>query len=123
MIETLLLNGGAVAGGDQTVIFKQGAFKSIVRPKYVSGLHSPHYCTYTSGYKHVQTPYDVALINHYWTRDEDYFYNNKIPRRNNWGTDTETVLLWSAGLNLDTPYGRSILRSVPALRKRMGKRD
>lgn len=120
LIETLLLNGGAVAGGDQNGIFQSGAYKSIVRPKYVEALNSAHYCLYRPDRQHIQTGYDQALINHYWTRDEDFLYNKKIPLREIWGTDTQTVLDWAGGMNQNTPYGRSISRFIPELRKRMG---
>ena len=33
-------------------------------------------------------------INHYWSRDEDFFYNRKIPRHKKWGgmIDPQRVL-------------------------------
>jgi len=69
------------------------ALKSIVKPRFVAWFLNPHRCTYNHGYavteNHVEikdntTPFnsvDKLRINHYWTRDETYFNNVKIPRR------------------------------------------
>lgn len=120
MIELLVLNGGAAAGGVPGDIWAQGAYKSIVRPKYVKSIDSPHYCTYKSGREHILLDFKQAQINHYWTRDEEFLYNVKIGRRCAWGGDPETVLFYAGKMHHDTPYGKPILKFVAELHKRMG---
>lgn len=67
-------------------------FKSIVQPRYVTHCKNPHFCNYIHGAYHVNTKgekakinnkkvyTDIMVINHYWTRDEWYLNNIKIPR-------------------------------------------
>ena len=118
LIETLLLNSGPAAGGNRSDIWNQGAYKSIVHPELVTAMNSPHYCTYIQGFSHFLLNYDQIHINHYWTRDIDYLNNVKIPRRNAWGQDANSVLTWAAGMN-GTSDNNPILRFVPALKNRM----
>lgn len=119
MIEALTLNGGKAANGDIGKVWQQGAYKSIVRPKYVNNAASPHYCGYSKGRRH-QMIEKKAQINHYWTRDEKFLLEDKIPRRVHWGQKVDSVLLWAEGMNQETPQGKPILRFVPELRKRLG---
>lgn len=120
LIETLLLNSGPAAGGIAGDIWNQGAYKSIVRPEFVAGICSPHYCGYVKGREHILLGFEKAQINHYWTRDEYFLHQVKIPRRGAWKQSADSVLGWAAGMNSDTPYGKPILKYVDALRKRMG---
>lgn len=120
MIETLILNGGPAAGGNPMAIWKQGAYKSIVRPKKVDKLVSPHYCKYYEGMHHIQLSFDVAQINHYWTRDEAFLHEVKIPRRIKWGQSPESVIAWAKGMNNDTIYGKRITKFIVPLRLIMG---
>ncbi len=120
MIEALLLNGGPASNGDLNKVWSQGSYKSIVRPKYVSNAASPHYCGYTQGRRHIMLNFNVAQINHYWTKDEKFLLEVKIPRRQAWGQSTDSVINWSNGMNKETPYGKPILRFIPELRKKMG---
>lgn len=55
-------------------------------------------------------------INHYWTRDEEYFINKKIPRQKKWGgkPDAQQILF-----HLNAEQDTTIFRFVPALRKAM----
>ena len=68
--------------------------KSIIKPKRVECFINPHYAHYLPGYFQVDTnkePFEGALspsilvdrlkVNHYWTRDEHYFWNYKVPRQ------------------------------------------
>lgn len=119
MIEVLTLNGGKSANGDISKVWQQGSYKSIVRPKYVSNVPSPHYCGYVKGRRHLMIDKE-AQINHYWTRDEKFLHQEKIPRRIHWGQKSDSVILWAEGMNKETPEGKPILRFVPELRKRMG---
>lgn len=120
LIETLLLNGGPAAGGKPSEIWNSGAYKSIVRPKWVSQLKSPHYCHYRKGKQHTMVSFNLGQINHYWTRDEAFLHEVKIPRRKKWGQSEESVLNWASGMNHETMYGHRITRFVPELRQVMG---
>ena len=72
--------------------------KSIVRPERASHFINPHHPLYLKGYFQINTdelpfegrfcPYirtNKLCINHYWTRDEDFFYHTKIPRQKKFG--------------------------------------
>ena len=123
LIETLLLNGGAAAGGNESAIWNQGAYKSIVRPEYVDHIPSPHYAVYKKGRGHIMMKFNQAQINHYWSRDEYFLHHVKIPRRAGWNQSADSVLSWEVGMNNDTAYGKPILQYVPELRQRMGLSD
>jgi hypothetical protein len=119
LIETLVLSNGT--GNDH--------FKSIIRPEKVSWVCSPHYVIYKEGCLHctpsnqlVLPPFvevDRIRINHYWSRDEWYLNNIKIPRRVKWGTPMEVCLLW--GQINNAYYDTSIFRFIDPLRKRLFK--
>jgi hypothetical protein len=120
LIETLLLNEGWV----------NGAWKSIFRPERVDldvsrgPLLGPHAPKYLPGWEKAPL-LDVQEIqcNHYWTRDEYYFYNFKIPRRAKWNLKEGTAKEWcenaAKNYNRSTPAGEVILRFIPELRRRM----
>lgn len=108
-----------------------GHVKSIVRPETVATFNNPHYATYKKGYTQVnenKEPFSGAIkkeisvnilrINHYWTRDENYFFNVKVPSRVKRGFSVEKELAKAQNYNdvLDT----DMFRFVPALRKKMG---
>lgn len=108
-----------------------GHVKSIVRPERVSHFPNPHYAIYKLGYGQVnenkvafegpinkEISSNILRINHYWTRDEDYFFNVKVPSRVKRGLSKETELKRAGNYNaeLDT----SMFRFVPALRAKMG---
>lgn len=119
LIQTLTLNSGAAADGVISNIWNQGAYKSIVRPDLVSGTSSPHYCHYIKDRQHLMVDFELAHINHYWTRDNDFFQNVKIPRRQLWGQNVDSSIAVAAAMNKET--GPSpILRFVSQLRERMG---
>lgn len=120
LIETLLLNSGPLLGGNVSKIKSQGFFKSIIRPKYVSEVVSPHYCKYIPGKRHTLLNLSMAQINHYWTRDETFLYDIKIPRRIKWGGSKESVLIRNGEMNHKTDLDKPILRFVPLLRQKMG---
>lgn len=106
--------------------------KSIVQPKRVVGFsstpHSPdfysqHYLVNTDKIPFIGffSPYiqvDQLRINHYWTRDEQFFWNQKIPRQAKWqGWTAEDIA------HIPDKYNQhkdlTIQRFVPALRKQM----
>lgn len=87
--------------------------KSIVKPKYVVKSVNPHCCLYRSGYYHVNGRGEVVedknngvyidkiRVNHYWSRDEWYLYNYKIPRQQKWieNFPVEAILMGVKELN------------------------
>ncbi len=118
LIETLIMHSGPANGGDINAIWQNGSYKSIVRPKYVSSVPSPHFCNYKGKRKHLLENYEIAHINHYWTRDQFFMETHKIPRRELWGQSAESVREWEAQMNQrcdDNP----ILRFVSLLRENM----
>lgn len=122
MIESLVCHSGPASNGEISQVWNQGSYKSIVRPNYVNGIFSPHYCLYVEGRRHEMLPYEIIRINHYWTRDNDFFLNVKIPRRAAWGQESASALAWAAGMNGRTK-NNPILRFVPKLRKKMGLQE
>lgn len=91
--------------------------KSIVKPEHVKNCTNPHFCLYKPGYWHVNTslqrvscisPVDISMmqINHYWTRDEFYLHNRKIPRYTKWGgsDSTQGVLEHAEKMNDEDDY-------------------
>jgi hypothetical protein len=112
--------------------YSENAFvKSIVRPRKVSHMSDPHFAKYTEGYFQVNsdkkqisgsiTPYvaaDKIRINHYWTRDEWYFYNVKCARRQKWQEGYQGQINRLRNLNHSPDY--TIQRFVPALKTKMG---
>ncbi len=100
--------------------------KVIVNPKHVKKFKSPHRAIYKSGYlafnsnNRVMTasiaPYilaDKIRINHYWSRDEDYFHLFKVPRRQEWADGGSYERL----LDINKEQDLSILKYVPKLKK------
>src|SRR5262249_29916937 len=108
--------------------------RSIVQPARVTGCHNPHYVEYGSGHVQVNAdklPFDgpfapyvaceAIRANHYWTRDEWYFYNCKLPRSRRAGFYRPNALVEErlAVFNSCQSDG-AILRFVPALRMQLG---
>ncbi len=85
--------------------------KSIVNPRRVKKVVDPHYVEYKAFYYHVDTNknryhhpgsrvlIDKLRINHYWTRDEYYLYQVKIPRWQNLGIDLNEMLKNASEMN------------------------
>lgn len=107
MIESLTMNGGT-----------NGLFKGIYRPKLIESIGNPHWANIKPGKRASGFNPDRARINHYWGRDEDYFYKKKVPMREKWGGSKASCEAWNAGNNQAPDY--TILRFVPELRRRMG---
>jgi Glycosyltransferase family 92 len=79
--------------------------KSIVRPERVKNFRCPHTANYVKNYKGVDMNkkntnrvtskkilIDCLRINHYWTRDEDFFIEVKASRRDKPNGDYEKFL-------------------------------
>lgn len=106
--------------------------KSIVQTRYVDHFEHSHAAIYRPPYFHVdarkqkieinsmrsQNHRDLIRINHYWTRDESYFYDIKLScwKKRGWLThhDIERANL------LNKHYDNSIFKFIPDLRERMG---
>lgn len=105
--------------------------KSIVRPEYIQDCENPHFFIYKPGYAQVTAdkipfsgpfaPYisiEKIRINHYWTRDEYYLMNFKIPRHKSWGVSVFTdELLNYLNAHSDT----AIFRFIPRLNSSLFK--
>lgn len=104
--------------------------KSIVRPERASHFLNPHHPLYLKGFYQVNTdkiasegPFfssyiqtNQLCINHYWTRDEEFFFKTKIPRQKMWGGKpiAQDILI-----KLNEEQDETIQRFVPSLKKRM----
>lgn len=123
LIETLLLKSSKDSKNDVTMV------KTIVRPERVS-KPKIHRCSFYEPFIAVNSDktqceqtsrqnvvIDQIRINHYWTRDEDYFFNVKVPCRVNrgWKVDVEFF-----NQTLNAKSDEVMLKFVPALRKKMG---
>jgi hypothetical protein len=117
MIESLVSSSGTETQGPFP--WDQGTFKSIVRPNYTKSFESPHVAIYESGHYHVPLYHDLMQINHYWTKDDAFFNEVKVPRNARRGVPVETSIAWAAVMNKETRMSAPILRFVPSLRKRM----
>jgi hypothetical protein len=102
--------------------------KSIVQPKRARNI-AVHHPKCKRGFFQVNTnqeiltanysPYvlvDKLRLNHYWTRDENYFYMTKLPSRKNRQWQIEEDLLRAYSFNYEED--KSITRFVPQLRKK-----
>lgn len=105
--------------------------KSIVRPERVADFKSAHQPIYLDGYSGVNTdkiPFETdqsdyvlfnkLRINHYWTRDEDFFCKVKVPRQLKWGGQPNPPHLLS---KMNAAKDETILRYVPALKKKLNE--
>jgi Glycosyltransferase family 92 len=106
--------------------------KSIVRPECVESFTNPHSCCFKPGFFQVDSnkqefsgPYspniliDKIRINHYWSRDEEFFQRVKINRRQGWGEDiSEIINRWNI-LNSEEDEEKEIFKFIPKLRKKM----
>jgi hypothetical protein len=107
-------------------------FKTIVQPKVVSNYkvhggdyHEPWYGIFPHkkrGGANQPIHIDIVRIHHYWTRDEDYFLNQKIPRRERYEKAPYTAeRIEQIYADFNQVEDKTILKFVPALRKRLGK--
>ena len=97
--------------------------KTICRPKYVSACENPHFFKYKWFYKSVDENLNThqgaftnsnsvenLRINHYWSRDLDFFVNQKLKRQEKFGSNVNQIIESEKSLNkiLDT----SILNNI-----------
>lgn len=104
--------------------------KSIVRPEAVASCPSPHFVIYKLGYYQVNAnqepfqgpfpPYvavDKIRVNHYWSRDEAFFYATKVKRRAGFNEAANQAEQRVHNLNIVPDH--AILRFVPQLQLAM----
>lgn len=101
--------------------------KSIVRPEFVKCVTNPHYCKFLYGayqvnsnkepcsgaFSHVLV--DKIRINHYWTRDEKFFHETKVARREGWLDGASYV----RANNINAVVDQAIYKYIPRLRERL----
>lgn len=108
-------------------------YKSIVQPDYVVDCTHPHFCNYLPNYWHVHTNREIpdALpskylcidkirLHHYWTKDEKFFREVKVPRYQLWFGSSEEYSNHIKN-ELNTEEDLSMLRFVDRLREAMLK--
>lgn len=112
MIEVLTKNSGRT---------KDALYKSIVKPKDVIECGNTHYAALVKKRKTEHVPFEHAQINHYWTRDELYLMQTKLPRREKIGYSADTVLKWAEDFNHDNDEtARPISRFIETIRQKLG---
>ena len=108
--------------------------KSIVQPRCVDKFVQMHSCLYSPPYFHVNprknrllenlmrsnNSRDLICINHYWTRDENYFNNQKLACRKNRGWPVDADVKKAQIINQYRNH--SISRFITPLRERMKKK-
>lgn len=121
LIEMLVLKADANSSVNTHV-------KTIVRPERVLKPNI-HRCSYQTPFvginsngevtkgSHQEVLIDKILINHYWTRDQDYFMNIKIPSRKKRGRGVDVEFYEK---NYNQQYDFIMSKFVPKLRKIMG---
>ena len=89
-------------------------FKSIVQPEHVRDCTHPHFCNYTKDHWHVNTNFqayspndckgpnlcvDKIRLHHYWTKDEKFFREVKLPRCLLWGLEEGAYIAYKDSLS------------------------
>jgi hypothetical protein len=112
-----------------TLFWKNYFIKSIVRPERVKSFPSCHWARLYGKYNSVdinkrrvkgnqsgEVQIDKLRINHYWTRDEDFFFERKISRRDKPGSNFHQLMKDFDKLN--EFEDNEILRFVPLLKEK-----
>jgi hypothetical protein len=86
--------------------------KLIVQPLHVDHFWYPHDCYFTENHWSVNSQglthpsggsypvyIDIIYLNHYWSRDLDFFMNTKLPRYSKWN-GTSAKLLWDKEIQM-----------------------
>ena len=128
VIETLTLCAAQNFSGNRYV-------KSIVKPERAIRFTNPHHPVYKKGYIGVNTDKlplqgmwsnylqsHKIRINHYWTRDGDYFYRQKIHRHKRWRGNPDPQSIKEFIQNLNSNEDKTILRFLPALKQALGQK-
>jgi hypothetical protein len=75
------------------------SMKTIAQPKYIESIPIPHIAYLKKGKANKQFEVDELRINHYWSRDLDFFYNIKLPRRVKWYPNIDDQLAMECLMN------------------------
>lgn len=122
MIEDLTMKAPTLYGTNSHI-------KSIVRPETVKKIENPHSCVFKKGYyqvdadkKRFEGPFktiqiDKIRINHYWTRDEHFFFTEKVARRMGQWNDKRTL---ERASELNEEADTAIYKYVHTLRDALG---
>ncbi len=123
LIETLTKSCRDESGHNQL-------FKSIVRPEFVDSCYNSHYCELLPGFINITEDFAPLnhrsvgkirnrklALNHYWTRDTNYFRTYKLPRLINWGVSIDDCMRNIEDFN--AVERSEILRFAPALQRRL----
>lgn len=114
MIDLLRWNGGLASKvGEKSILHTQR-----------TETNSAHYGNCRKGFRPVKIPFDLLRIHHYWSRDEKFFNEVKLPRRDVWGQYRATCEEWLNKWNLpeEADLAEPIQRFVPYLRKQIDLR-
>ena len=126
-IETLIFRA-------QNDYHQHKTIKSIVQPKYIKFMYAhtgdffPSYYSVTENKERFRgsawrssCSVDKIRINHYWTRDEDFFCNVKIPRdaKTETGRSNEKMLRWKEEFNKEQDF--EIFRFIEPLKNQMAQ--
>jgi hypothetical protein len=102
--------------------------KTLVKPRYVETYQNPHFPILKYEYTIINENYElfdmvvnpsanILVINHYWSRDQDFFYSTKIARRALHKQPIEDLIAWNNLSSIE--YNNNIFRFIPDLRKAM----
>lgn len=86
-------------------------YKTISRMKLISHCTHPHACILKSGKERVLAR-EEARVNHYWTHDETFLHEVKVPRYQKWGHAYEHLIQSAAEFN--QIYDDLITRARPS---------
>lgn len=105
-------------------------YKSIMRTERITFL-SVHNALYVDGFFDVSThrihspsapiETDIAVLNHYWTRDEDFFFTTKVARRQRLGVSYTEEQIQEIFSSYNKVPDTGIQRYSPKLKDRLNK--
>jgi len=119
---------------------KDSTVKTIVKPRYVASFENPHYPVMLDGYAQIsenfeyfwracmpEETYNIFRINHYWTRDLEFYRSNKINRvhiktdgKTQEEIDAQIANLYKKNDLISIEHDDFILKYVDELRSRLG---
>lgn len=74
--------------------------KNILQPKYVSGCFNPHtFEFFEKPILDLKKNVFIFRINHYWSRDKEFFFKEKIARRLKWDMDYQKMIKTESEMN------------------------
>lgn len=99
-------------------------FKTILKPSLYTGfIWPPHFCSYKNGEKSLCLKKNELRINHYINRSMDYFYGQKIKKKNKMDNTqlSETEITSWGNLGNDVMETNNPIRKyISPLREKMG---